>query len=193
MRTQVLMGVSCFVGFAAIVVLLEAVGAPWWSVIPMYALVVGAQQVYCELFAPRGARARLLEQVDPTVGPPPGAAPVDLPVIRGLDELSRVQDWDALRSLLSDDFEFVFGKRRYGQRVYIRILKMARRQLRGERRTDEVVVDPHEPDVVWVRSTSTGKPRFGPGFVETSWTRVSLTVDGNRVREIANAGVLCVA
>jgi hypothetical protein len=65
--------------------------------------------------------------------------------------------------------------------------------LPGERKTDEVVVHPDEPDVIWVRATSSCKPRLGPGFVSTTWTRVSLTSDGSRVREIAGAGVLSVA
>ena len=36
---------------------------------------------------------------------------------------------------------------------------------------------PDEPDIVWVRSTASRKPRFGPGYVSTSWTRVFVTPD----------------
>jgi len=155
--------------------------------------IVAAQQIYCQILVPRAARARLLKAVDPTIGPPTGATPVNSPLVGHLDALSDAKDWDGLRALLSEDFAIVVGTRRFRRRVYIRLLKATDRQLPGERRTEEVVVHPDEPDVVWVRSTASGKPRFGPGFVSTTWTRVRLTSDGSRVREIASAGVLRVA
>lgn len=190
MKYQVLALVVCFLFAFATLAMVDAAGAPSWAFVPVYLLIVAAQQVYCQILVPRSARARLLKAVDPAAGPPLGAAPADSPLIRHLDELGEVQDWDAMKALLSDDFELVMGKRRFGQKVYIRVLKMTRRQLPGEHTTDEVVVHPDEPDVLWVRSTSSGKPRFGPGFVATSWSRFSLTPDGSRVREIADAGVV---
>jgi hypothetical protein len=155
--------------------------------------LVAAQQVYCQIVVPRGARARLLRKVDPSVGPPPGGSPASVPLVDRLDALSDAEDWDGLCGLLSDDFALVIGKRRFGQGLYIRLLKTSRRQLPGRSTTDEVVIHPDEPDVIWVRSTSSGKPRFGPSFVSTGWTRVRVTPDGTRVREIVNAGVLHVA
>ncbi len=174
------------VGFAA-------ADAPSWALILTFLAIVAAQQLYCQILMPRGARARLLKAVDPTTGPPPAALPVDSTLVDQLDALSKARDWGGLRALLSDDFAIVIGKRRFGARDYIRLLKATDRQLPGERKTDEIVADPDEPDVLWIRSTSSGKPRFGPGFVSTTWTRVRLTSDGSRVREISAGGVLSAA
>lgn len=140
---------------------------------------------------PRPARSPCapLKQVDPNAGPPAGATPIDAPTVAQLDALSAANDWDGLRTLLSDDFAFVFGKRRFDWRIYIRVPKTTDKQLPGESKTDEVVVHRDEPDVVWVRATSSGTPRFGPGFVAITWTRIRLTADGSRIREIAGAGV----
>jgi hypothetical protein len=193
MKYQVLVCACWLVLIALVIVGLDVVGAPWWtpSVAPLAILAV--QQVYCQVLVPRGARARLLKAVDPTVGPPLGAAPVDSPLVGRLDTLSEAKDWDGLRGLLSEDFAVVVGKRRFGQGMYIRLLKTIARQLPGESTTDEMVVHPDDPDVVWVRATASSQPRFGPGFVSTTGTGFTLTADGSRVREIAGAGVLHVA
>ena len=193
MKYQVLAFAVWIVVFGAVGAGLAAADAPLWALVLVVLAVVAAQRVFCEILVPRGARARLLKVVDPTAGPPPGATPADSALVGRLDTLSDDNDWDGLRALLSDDFTIVLGKRRFGEKVYIRLLKAAERQLPGERKTDEVVVHPDEPDVIWVRSTSSGKPRFGPGYVSTTWTRVRLTADGSRVREIAGAGALSVA
>jgi hypothetical protein len=193
MRYQVIAFGCWIVLFGLIGAVLAAAGAPPWALLLVALAILAALQLYCGILVPRGARARLLKAVDPTVGPPPGATPADSPLLGRLDALSEAQDWDGLRALLSDDFAIVVGKRRFGQSIYIRLLKATVRQLPGERKTDEVVVDPSEPDVMWVRSTSAGKPRFGPGYVSTTWTRVRLTPDGSRVREIGRVGVLSVA
>ena len=93
----------------------------------------------------------------------------------------------------ADDFEVVAGRFRYGASTYIRTLKASDRQQPGKHTTDEVVVHPSEPDVIWVRLTSSRKPRFGPAYVSTSWTRVTVTQDGSRVRGLSSGGVLHVA
>ena len=68
-----------------------------------------------------------------------------------------------LRALLSEDFELVVGKRRFGRKIYIRLLQMTRRQLPGESRTDEILVHPGEPrDMLFV---CTGG---GPGIMEAA-------------------------
>ena len=193
MKSQVIAFVCWIVLFGLIGAGLAAADAPPGALFLVLFAVLVAQQVYCKILVPRGARARLLKAVDPTAGPPPGATPTDSPLLDRLDALSDAKDWDGLRALLSDDFAIVLKKRRYGRSIYIRLIKATDRLLPGERKTDEVVVHPTEPDVIWVRSTNTGKPRFGPGFVSTTWTRVRLTSDGSRVREIASAGVLHVA
>jgi hypothetical protein len=90
--------------------------------------VIAVRQIYCQILVPRGARARLLKAVDPTVGPPPGSVPADVALLDHLDELSDAKDWDALRALVSDDFRIVVGKRRFDQRIYIRLLKATERQ-----------------------------------------------------------------
>jgi hypothetical protein len=172
---------------------LVAVDAPLWTRMLALAAMLAAPDVYCRLIVPRGARKRLLQAVDPTAGPPLGATPIDSPLIAHLDMLSEVKDYDALRSLLSDDFEVLAGRLRYGAPTYIRSLKAGDRQLPGKRKTDEIVVHPSEPNVIWVRSTQSRKPRFGPAYVSTSWTRVTVTEDGSRVREITSAGIQHVA
>jgi hypothetical protein len=190
MKFQVIATLGWAIMFGLIGVALAAAGAPPWALPLVVLAIVAAQQIYCKILVPRGARKRLLKEVDPTVGPPPGAAPADHPLVGQLDALSEANDWESMRSLLSDDFAMVVGKRRFGPSISIRLLKAAERQLPGERKTDEVVVHPDEPDVVWILSTTSGKPRFGPGFVSTSWTRLALTSDGSRIREISSAGVL---
>jgi len=193
MKYQAIATVGWIVLFGLIGAGLAASDAPPWALVLVFLAIVGAQQIYCQLVVPRGARWRLLKAVDPTVGPPPGAVPADSPLIDRLDALSEAKDWDGLRALLSDDFAMVHGTHRFDERFYIRRLKANERQLPGGRKTEEVVVHPDEPDVLWVRSTSFGKPRFGPGFVSKTWTRVRVTPDGSRVREIASAGVVSVA
>ncbi len=193
MKYPVIMFFAWIAVFGLVGVGLAAAGAPGWAGPVAVLAIIAAQQVYCRILVPRGARARLLKAVDPTAGPPPGATPVSSPLVRHLDALSDVKDWEGLRALLSDDFAIVVGERRFGEFLYVRMLQTSDRQLPGERKTEEVLVHPDEPDLLWVRSTSSGKPRFGPGFVSTTWTRVKTTPDGNRVREIASAGVLHVA
>jgi hypothetical protein len=172
---------------------LVALDAPLWARVLALVAMLAAPDIYCRLVVPAGARKRLLKAVDPAAGPPLGATPVDSPLIDHLDMLSKVKDYDALSSLLSDDFEVVAGRLRYGAPTYIRWLKAGDRRLPGTRKTDEIVVHPSEPNVIWVRSTQSRKPRFGPAHVSTSWTRVTVTEDGSRVREITSAGVQHVA
>ena len=38
--------------------------------------------------------------------------------------------------------------------------------------------------MIWFREQSRSKPRFGPGWTSTTWTRVTLTPDGAQVREV---------
>jgi hypothetical protein len=172
---------------------LVAVDSPSWLRLLVLFVALAAPDIYCRVFAPRGERKRLLKAVDPEAGPPPGAKPADSSLIDHFERLSAARDYDALRALLSADFEVVVGRLRYGARMYIRTLKAGARRRNGESRTDEVVVHPNEPDVVWVRWTESRKPRFGPAYVSTSWTRVTVTEDGSRVREITSGGVLHVA
>jgi ketosteroid isomerase-like protein len=193
MKHLLVASVCSIVVFGLILAGLVAVDAPPWIRVLVLVAAFAAPDIYCRVFVPRGARKRLLKAVDPTAGPPPGATPADSRLIDHLDMLSEAKDYDALRSLLSDDFEVVAGRLRYGANTYIRTLKAGDRQLPGARRTDEVVVHPSEPDVIWVRSTHARKPRFGPAYVSTSWTRITITEDGSRVREITSGGVLHVA
>jgi hypothetical protein len=117
---------------------LVALDAPLWTRVLALVAMLAAPDLYCRLVVPRGARKRLLKAVDPTAGPPLGATPADSPLIDHLDMLSEVKDYDALRSLLSDDFEVVAGRLRYGAPTYIRSLKAGDRQLPGKRKTDEI-------------------------------------------------------
>lgn len=193
MRLQAIAFIGWLALFGLVAVVLAVAGAPAWSLLVVAAALVGAVQVYCSLIVPRGTRARLVKAVDPTAGPPPGAMPVEAPLLGRLDTLVEAKDWRGLRPLLSDDFAVVVGKRRYDRRVYVNLLKSSVRRVPGEHTTEQVVAHPDEPDVLWVRVKASGKPRFGPGFVSTTWMRFTLTPDGSRLREVADAGVLHVA
>jgi hypothetical protein len=195
LMTRQVIVVVCAVALYGILVagLSPGVDASPWAHVLWAGAAIAVPSAYCSLLAPRGARARLLRAVDPAVGPPPGAQPVDSPLIRHLDRLSADKDYDALRSMLSDDFAMIVGRLELGASSYIRSLRSHDRRQPGQRTTEEVVVHPDEPDLLWVRSTHCRKPRFGPAYVSTIWTRVRVTSDGSRVREILPAGVLQVA
>ena len=195
LMTRQVIVVVCAVALYGVLVagLSPGVGASPWAHVLWAAAAIAVPSAYCSLLAPRRARARLLKAVDPTVGPPPGAQPVDSPLIRHLDMLSADKDYDALRSMLSDDFAMIVGRLEFGATSYIRSLRTIDRRQPGRRTTEEVVVHPDEPDLLWVRSTHCRKPRFGSAYVSTTWTRVRVTADETRVREILPAGVLQVA
>jgi hypothetical protein len=193
MKSEVIAFFCTLLVVAAVAVGLGIADAQPWVTALVFGGLFAVRQIYCKILVPRGARRRLLKAVDPTAGPPPGAARVDSPLIDQLDRLGEAKDWDAMRALLSDDFALIRGRIAYGKGVYIRVLKAVDRQFTGTSTTDEVVVHPDEPDVMWVRSTSNSKPRFGPGFVSTTWTRITVTPDRTRVCTIEFAGVLNVA
>ena len=57
-------------------------------------------------------------------------------------------------------------------------------------------MEPTAPEVLWIRSLQTGKPRRGPALEALEalvWTRWTLAKDREQVREIAYAGVVRVA
>jgi hypothetical protein len=189
MKRQVIVCFGWFVLYAVAAVVLDAVDAPPWVWLATVLAAIAGSHLYGRLLLPRRARERMLNRVDPTVGPPHGAAPADVPLIEHLSMLSDAKDYDALRSLLSDDFAIVAGRFTLEAGDYIRSLKASDWQVPGTRTTDEVVVHPDEPDIVWVRSTASRKPRFGPGYVSTTWTRVSVTPDRTQVLSIDHAGV----
>jgi hypothetical protein len=189
MKRHLLICLGWLVLYGALFVLLDAVNAPLGVRLATIAAAIAGPYVYGQLVAPRRAREHLLKQVDPTVGPPPGATPAEVPLIDHLDTLSAAQDYDALRSLLSDDFAIAAGRFTFEANDYIRSLKAHDRQQPGTTTTDEVLVHPDEPDTVWVRSTASRKPRFGPGYVMTTWTRVIVSPDRTRVLSIAHSGV----
>ena len=101
-----------FVLFGLIGVVFAAADAPPWALALAVVAIIAAQQFSCQILVPRGARARLLRAVDPTVGPPPGATPANSTLVGRLDALSDARDWDGLRALLSDDFAIVVGSAR---------------------------------------------------------------------------------
>ncbi|RKQ88224.1 hypothetical protein C8N24_6266 [Solirubrobacter pauli] len=193
MKRLLLLCVGWLVFYVVLDGVLDAVDAPWWaSVVPALVAVAGSMAYY-RLLRPRRAREHLLKQVDPSAGPPPGATAVHVPLIEHLSALSNAKDYDALRSLLSDEFAIVAGRFILEAEDYIRSLKATDRYEPGTHTTDEVVVHPDEPDVVWVRLTASRKPRLGPAYVSTSWTRVTVSPDRRRVLSIAHAGVTQVA
>ena len=141
---------------------------------------------------PPKVRADLLALLDPDAGPPDGARPVTSDVVERMQQATEAGDWDALKALLTDDFETIeVSGRRGSARSYVYTQKMLRRlYLDFDRRVDAVLADPEEPDVLWLRMVTLGRPRRGPVIDTTHWVRLTLEPGAQRVREAAATGVV---
>jgi hypothetical protein len=174
----VLVAFTGTVGFVIVVVLCAAllIGARWYLVASL----------------PRRSHKALLAELDPQAGPPAGAKPAQSDLLDRMQQAARAQDWPALKTLLADDFAVVTANgRRHGPQAYVRTLKLMLRAYPDlHSQTEAVLADPAEPNVLWLRSKSTGHAKRGPALDATSWSRLTTTADGERARELANGGVV---
>jgi hypothetical protein len=174
-KRAVLIGaaIGLVLGIAAIV--LRVPEAVVWG----FVALCGALPLYCwqaRRRAPARFRAFVAKHFDAAAGPPPGAVSVDEPV---------VARWGAGADpeLLAGDFRYAGVGRELSRRRYLRALRIAAVWLPETARLEDVVADPDEPDVVWVRQTSVIRPpRGGPEIRTGAWHRWTLTPDRQRIR-----------
>jgi hypothetical protein len=57
-------------------------------------------------------------------------------------------------------------------------------------RVEALHADFEQPNVLWMLSNQAGHPRRGPALDATIWSRLTLTRDRERIREIAFEGVI---
>jgi hypothetical protein len=180
---------------AAAGVLAALLGGAWLAGAVALFLLAFAPRLWIRYGAPRPIRAQMLKALDPVSGPPAGAEPGTSELPRRIDNALNAREWRALRSLLAGDFALIDLKgRRFDASMHVKTCRgLAHAYPDVRQTTEEVLTDPVEADVLWVRGTLVGHPRFGPALDVTSWTRMTLTPDGERVRELANGGVIRVA
>lgn len=154
------------------------------------ALAMFGPHVYMHYLLPLRLRALMRRLTDPAAGPPKGAEPVEDGFPQRLIDTVR-SDAGALERYLADDFAMVDHKgRRYDARRYLdsqHALLVAFPDL--TERVDELCADFDLPDVLWMRTTQTGRSRSGIVYDATVWSRLTLTRDRRRIREIAFGGV----
>jgi hypothetical protein len=190
------MSPGLMVGGAAAAVLfgflLGALGVPpvVAAITVIVALMFGPH-LYLHYWLPYRLRADLRRLVDPAAGPPPSAGPVEDAFPRRVtaaiaDGSRSLADW------LAEDFVMIdHDGRRHGPEHYLatqRALQVAFPDL--DERVEALHADFDEPDVLWMCSTQFGHARRGTPFAATMWSRLTLTRDRNRIREIAFAGVI---
>jgi hypothetical protein len=179
--------IAVLVGFV-----LGALGVPpVVAAIVVIAALMFVPHLYMRYWLPHQLRTMLGRAVDPTAGPPTRAEPVEdgFPqrLMDAVDSGSRtLEDW------LADDFVMIDARgKRHDARHYLatqRALLSAYPDL--SERVEALHADFEEPDVLWMRTTQVGHPRRGPAYDVTAWSRLTLTRDRDRIREIAFAGVV---
>ena len=169
---------------------LAGVPAAWVAILAITALMFGPH-LYSRYYVPVRLRAQLRALADPGAGPPKTAEPVE----DGFPErlMAAVENGSsALADWLAEDFVMIDAAgRRYGAKRYLatqRAMLNAYPDLRE--RVETIHADFEQPDVLWLRSTQTGHPRRGPALDATIWSRLTLTRDRARIREIAFEGVV---
>ena len=178
-------------GLAVLAVVLGGIPA----LLVLVVVLAFAPLMWVRFGLPRLVLRQTVKLLEPASGPPAGARPVANELPHRIDEFLTARDWDGLRSRLADDFALVDPNgRRFNASLYVKTCKtMARAYPDLRQTTDEVLADPDEPHVLWSRATTVGRPRGGPALDTTAWTRMTISPDGERVREMANGGVIRVA
>jgi hypothetical protein len=150
------------------------------------AIVLAGPRVYFHYRAPRRTRAWMLKLLDTEWRPPQGLEPTTSQVLVELDRLSEARNWEALRECFAPDFARVYADgRRRPVSEYIRAVQASRRTYPDLRTVEEAVfAEPTAPQVLWLRQRQVGRPKSGPPLDVTFWSRVTLTPDQRRVREI---------
>jgi hypothetical protein len=180
--------VVCAVG---VLVLLWAGLSPLVVLLAGIAVAMFGPHVYMRYWVPHRLRTLMQRLADPAQGPPKEAEPVEDGFPQRLIDAvesgaSGLEDW------LADDFAMVDHRgRRYDARRYLasqRALLVAFPDL--TERVEELRADFDVPDVLWMLSTQTGHSRHGAAYDATVWSKLTLTRDRSRIREIAFAGVV---
>jgi hypothetical protein len=191
MRRALPLLVGALVGVVAgAVVGLAGVPTTWVAIMAITALMFGPH-LYARYYLPARLRGLLRSLVDPDAGPPKTFEPVDDTFPQRLMEAVEngtrgLEDW------LADDFVMIDAKgKRHDARRY---LATQRAMLNAfpdlSERVEALHADFEQPNVLWMRSTQTGHPRRGPALEATVWSRLTLTRDREKIREIAFAGVV---
>jgi len=168
-------------------------GAAAWIGGPlvMLAAYLVLVQVFHRYFAPRRHRALLEALTDPAAGPPAQTEPIELAIADDWAAALTAQEWRAANDLLDPHLHVDSNARHYhGRAAYIKATRMVACAY-PERRVDvdEVVADPAEPAVAWVRFTQAGRPHRGPALEATWWERWTLDPAREQIREIDFGGV----
>ena len=160
------------------------------AILAITALMFGPY-LYMRYLLPMRLRALLRGMVDPDAGPPKTAEPVEdgFPqrLMEAVESGSRgLADW------LADDFVMIDarGKRHDAKRYLATQRAMLNAYPDLDERVEALHADFEEPNVLWMRSTQTGHPRRGPALDATVWSRLTLTRDRDKIREIAFKGVV---
>jgi hypothetical protein len=172
--------------------LLAILGVPtlWVGILAITALMFGPH-LYMRYYLPARLRALLRSLVDPAVGPPKTFEPVDdtFPQ-RLMDAVSNgtrgLEEW------LAEDFVMIDarGKRHDARRYLATQRAMLNAYPDLTERVEALHADFEQPNVLWMLSNQTGHPRRGPALDATIWSRLTLTRDRERIREIAFEGVI---
>ena len=192
-RLPIVVGLVAGVGFGWLTYQLGLAGLAITLV--ACALILFLSRVYIPYRMPWRTRNALLKELDPQSGPPDSAQPTHSDLFERMQAAARRNDWEGLNDLLAPDFAMIDARgRRWGAKTYVRTLQVMRRvypDLRSE--TQEIVVDAAAPDVLWLRTATLGHPRRGPALDSEAWSKLTVTPDQQRARELANGGVLRVA
>jgi hypothetical protein len=122
--------------------------------------------------------------------PPAGAIEVEIEVVRAL---YATREWERTRALLTDDFALIGpGGTRAGLDELKRtneLMAEAYEDLHSEIET--MVADPDQAFVLYVRDHSRGRAKeTGESLDVRAWSRVKLSSDGRKVREIGPSSVI---
>jgi hypothetical protein len=171
---------------------LSALGvSPLWIAILCITALMFGPHVYTRYYLPARLRRMLRKLVDPAAGPPKTFEPVDdsFPQ-RLMDAVSNgtrgLEEW------LADDFVMIdaSGRRHNAKRYLATQRAMLNAYPDLAEHVEALHADFEEPNVLWMLSTQTGHPRRGPALDATVWSRLTLTRDRERIREIAFEGVI---
>jgi hypothetical protein len=182
---RLLLWLLACIAFGAILGLLRIPLAVSWAlalVAPLAVLIVYRRRVLRR--APQRYREIMERHFDPDAGPPAGSEPVDEACVRRW--FAGADDSRALADLLAPDFRFIAaGRRPVSRAVFVRAMRNGRTWM-GESRDQvlEVLADPSEPDVLWIKQHSVIQPPDGREIRSAQWARWTLTPDRERIRAI---------
>jgi hypothetical protein len=148
----------------------------------------GAWYGYCKVWVRRRYVQRYLayarKHLDPQACPPPGAEPVELPIVRRIEAIDGL-DYKAIRAFYTDDFRFYAPGRKRPQSLdlHMRAMRFADGLL-GETESayTATLADPRERDGFWVLAQMHVRPRRGEPFA-IKWVEAwTLTPGQDRIR-----------